>query len=282
MDLKRVLITGKNSYVGTNVEKWLMKESKQFYVESISVRGDDWESFDFSEFDVLFHVAGLVHKKERTRNRDLFYEINRDLTIKVANKAKKEGVKQFIFISTMSVYGEHEGLINKTTKVRPTTAYGKSKLEAENYLTSLNDEAFKVSILRPPMIYGKDSIGNYRKLSKIVRLIPVFPKIKNKRSILFIDNFSEFIKKLIISEKSGVYFPQNKEYTNTSDLVYSIAKCYKKKIFFIKFFGSYIKKMRINLIRKIFSDLYYEQNISMHDWDYALIDFEKSIVMSER
>jgi UDP-glucose 4-epimerase len=281
MKLKRVLITGKNSYVGTNVEKWLMREPDKYYVESISVRDESWKDFNFSKFDVVFHTAGIAHIKETKKNRDLYFKVNRDLAFEVAKKAKYSGVKHFVFMSTMSVYGEIEGFISVSNKANPTTSYGKSKFEAENLLILLNDDRFKVSILRPPMIYGKDSPGNYKRLSIIVSYILLFPKTNNKRSILFILNFSEFVKKLIISEKNGLYFPQNKEYIKTHELVYEISKYRKKKILITNIFDPLIKRIKIKLTKKIFSDLYYDQNMSMHEWDYNFIDFEKSIEITE-
>jgi UDP-glucose 4-epimerase len=281
MKLKRVLITGKNSYVGTNVEKWLMKEPSQYYVESISVRDDRWRDFDFSTFDVVLHVAGIAHIKESKKNESIYFRINRDLTLEIAKKAKNSNVKQFIFMSSMSVYGIDSGLINKKTTPKPITAYGKSKLEAEAVLSSLNANTFKVSILRPPMIYGKKSPGNYSKLSRIVNFIPIFPKITNRRSMLFIYNLAEFVKYLVKFEKNGLFFPQNKEYVNTSDLVYKISRLKKKKIIFIKTFNVIIKNSNFNFAKKLFHDLYYDQSMSKHEWKYVLYNFEKSIEISE-
>jgi len=131
MSIKRVLITGSNSYVGTTVEKWLMKEPDQFYVETISVRGEAWKSFDFSKFDVVFHVAGIAHIKKTKKNKDLYFKVNKDLAFEVAEKAKDSGVSQFIFMSSMIVYNSKETKITKDTIPNPDNFYGKSKLEAE-------------------------------------------------------------------------------------------------------------------------------------------------------
>src|SRR5699024_9295461 len=171
---------------------------------------------------------------------DLYYRVNRDLTIELAEKAKKENVAQFIFLSSIIVYGENidnDGVINKDTIPKPSNFYGNSKLQAEEGITPLQDDTFNVAIIRPPMIYGKGSKGNYPKLAKLARISPIFPNIENKRSMLHIDNLSEFLKLMIDNEESGLFFPQNKEYVQTSHLVKTIAEVYGKKIWLVKLFN---------------------------------------------
>src|SRR5699024_10788005 len=160
--MKKVLITGVNSYVGNSLETWLQQYPEEYKVDKISVRHDDWKEKDFSQYDSIVHVAGIAHQKETKKNRDLYYRINRDLAIDLANKSKKDGVKHFVFLSTMSVYGIEEGVITEDTPLIPKTHYGISKKEAEESIASLEDENFKVAILRPPMIYGKGCPGNYQ------------------------------------------------------------------------------------------------------------------------
>src|SRR5690554_777205 len=167
--MKRVLITGANSYIGTNVEKWLLKEPDKYHVETLDMKDPNWMNFDFSKFDVVFHVAGIAHIKETKKNRDLYYKINRDLAVETAKKAKNSGVRQFIFLSSMSVYGIDKGVISKDTIPKPKSAYGKSKYEAENEIRSIETDSFIVTILRPPMVYGYKSPGNFQKLVKLSR-----------------------------------------------------------------------------------------------------------------
>jgi nucleoside-diphosphate-sugar epimerase len=281
MDLKRVLITGKNSYVGTNVEKWLMKEPDKYYVESISVRGDEWKSFDFSKFDVVLHVAGIAHIKERKKNSELYFIINRDLTFEIAKISKINDIKQFIFLSSMSVYGIDRGVINKDTIENPKTAYGKSKFEAEKKILNLENSSFKVAILRPPMIYGKMCKGNYSKLAKFAKKTPFFLGVNNKRSMIYMDNLSELIKQLIINRNFGVFLPQNNEYVSTSTLVNLIATIHGNKITIINLFNPILKLFKFSNFNKIFGDLYYDKNSSEIPLNYALIDFETSILESE-
>ena len=196
--MKRVLITGANSYVGTNVEKWLAKYPDKYHVDTISVKGDAWREHDFSVYDVVFHVAGIAHVSSDPKMKALYYSVNRDLAIQTAEKAKAEGVKQFIFMSSIIVYGRqdsNDGFIDRNTVPKPDNFYGDSKLQAEKGLQSMDSSEFKVVILRPPMIYGKDCKGNYPRLAKLARMLPVFPDYENRRSMLHIDNLCEFILK---------------------------------------------------------------------------------------
>src|SRR5690625_3648275 len=217
--MKEILITGVNSYVGNQLDSWLKQWPEEYKVDKISLRDGTWKNKDFSNYASIVHVAGLVHKKETKENREKYYEINRDLTYELAKKAKEEKVKQFIFLSTMSVYGLTEGIIDRDTPLEPKTHYGKSKLEAEKLLQRFSNDEFLVAIVRPPMIYGNGCPGNYQKLRKLALKTPIFPKIDNKRSMIYIDNLSEFLRILIDRTKQGIFCPQNKKYVNTSELV---------------------------------------------------------------
>ena len=158
--MKRVLITGENSYVGNSFADWV-KDDPEFQVDKISLRDDSWKEYDFSIYDVVLHVAGIAHQKETKKNSESYYRVNRDLTVDVAQKAKEKGVNHFIFLSSMSVYGLDTGVINKMTPLKPKTNYGKSKLEAEEAISSLATSSFEIAILRPPMIYGANCKGNF-------------------------------------------------------------------------------------------------------------------------
>src|SRR5690606_19975052 len=118
-----------------------------YHVETLDMKDSNWINFDFSKFDVVFHVAGIAHIKETKKNRDLYYKINRDLAVETAIKAKESGVKQFIFMSSMSVYGKITGVITKNTVPQPKTYYGKSKLESEMLIKNLTSNNFNISII---------------------------------------------------------------------------------------------------------------------------------------
>ncbi len=280
--MKKILITGKTSYVGKSLEKWLGNYPDRYSIDSISLRNDSWKEKDFSEFDVVFHVAGIAHIKETKGNAHLYYKVNRDLAYEVAQKAKVEGVKQFIFLSSMSVYGIESGVIDKSSPLKPKSNYGKSKLDAEKLLIPLEDAGFNLAIIRPPMIYGKGCKGNYVRLAKIAIKIPIFPDIKNKRSMIFIDNFCEFIKEIIDNCSYGFFFPQNEEYVCTSELVRIIAEFQGKKVFLTKLFNPIIKILKSDTVNKVFGDLVYDKTMSSHNKiKYTLVSFEHSVEVTE-
>src|SRR6056297_1309420 len=242
--MKKILITGANSYIGTSVEKWLLREPGKYSIDTIDMKNENWKEKTFSDFDAVFHVAGIAHVSSDPKMEELYYKVNRDLAVEAAKKAKSNGVKQFIFMSSIIVYGNsyiENGVININTVPKPANFYGDSKFQAEIGMLPLADESFKVVILRPPMIYGKGSKGNYPRLSKAVQKLPIFPDYENKRSMLHIDNLCEFIKLMIDNEESGTFFPQNREYVKTSEMVRSIAEVHGRRLILTKLFNPLLK-----------------------------------------
>ncbi len=278
---KKILITGHNSYIGVSFEKWCSTFDDGYIVDTIDMMDDNWMNYSFSDYDVVLHVSGIVHSKETKKNKSLFYEVNKELSEKTALKAKNEGVKQFIFLSTMSVYGIEKGEINLSTEPHPTSSYGKSKLEAEKHIQALECDSFKVAILRPPMVYGKGCRGNYPLMAKFIKLSPVFPLVNNLRSMIYIDNLCEFIRLLVNTGNSGLYFPQNKEYVCVTDMAKEIAKAHNKKLFFIKWMTPLMKITHYKNLNTRFANLTYNKNISTVDFEYCIVDFKTSITMTE-
>ena len=276
--MKRILITGANSYVGTSFEKRLSQWPDKYHVDTIDMIDGTWREKSFKGYDAVFHVAGIAHRKETKQNVHLYYEVNRDMAIETAKKAKADGVHQFIFMSSMSVYGMETGVITKDTVPNPKTHYGKSKLEAEDGISRLSDESFRVAILRPPMIYGKGCKGNYQKLAKLAMVTPVFPDIENKRSMLYIDNLSEFVRALVDSQQCGLLLPQNEEYVCTTEFVAEIAKNCARHIYFTKALNPVIHALqsRMPMLNKIFGDLTYEDAESVCN----TVRFENSVRLS--
>lgn len=275
--MKRVLITGANSYVGTNVEKWLMKEPNKYYIETLDMRDPNWKDFDFSRFDVVFHVAGIAHVSTKKSMKDLYFKVNRDLTIETANKAKESGIKQFIFMSSMIVYSSKETRITLETKPNPDNFYGLSKLQAEEGILTLQSKDFNVCVLRPPMIYGPGSKGNFPKLLNLSTKTLLFPKYNNKRSMLFITNLNEYVYNIIKYEEKGIFFPQNKEYVSTYEVIKFFSNKYNHKVWFTRVFNPFIWlfKKRIPVFNKVFGDFYYDI-----DYKYQLYreSFEDTLV----
>lgn len=276
--MKRILITGKKSYVGTKFMEWVRQWPDEYQVDAISVRGDEWKQHDFSGYDSVLHVAGIAHVKETKENRDLYYKINRDLAYEVATKSKEAGIPHFIFLSSMSIYGLETGVIDKDTVPKPKNSYGKSKYEAEQLIKGLENERFKVAIVRPPMIYGPNCPGNYARLSKLAKLTPIFPDVRNQRSMIFIDNLSLFILQIIEHLNAGVYHPQNARLVNVSDLVKTISTENNTKLKLIPIVFNRINKLPFSAIKKLFGDLVYSKENSVL---IENVDFKKSIKLSE-
>ncbi|MBQ8138907.1 MAG: NAD-dependent epimerase/dehydratase family protein [Lachnospiraceae bacterium] len=256
--MKRVLITGANSYIGDSVKHYLDTFGDLYAVDIKDTIGWNPSCEDFKGYDVVFNVAGIAHIKETKENSHLYYDINRDLAIKIAKTAKEAGIKQFILLSSMSVYGITEGFITKETPVRPTNTYGKSKAEADEAIFELQDNDFKFACLRPPMVYGKGCKGNYQSLRKFALKSPIFPDYQNRRSMVYIGNLCEFVKECIDDEKYGLYFPQNSEYMITSEMVKYIAENNDKKIRMVKCFNWLIHICGISVVKKVFGNLIYE------------------------
>ncbi len=286
--MKRILITGTNSYIGTSFEKWVSQWPDQYQVDTVDMIGDSWREKPFSGYDTVFHVAGIAHVSTDPKLKDLYFKVNRDLANETAKKAKAEGVSQFVFMSSIIVYGDSapigkKKIITRDTVPEPANFYGQSKLEAEQGILALDDEHFRVVILRPPMIYGKGCKGNYPKLAKIAKLFPVFPSINNERSILYIGNLCEFIRLLIDRVERGTFFPQNVSYVKTSELVQAIAKVHGRKIVCFKGLSWLLKIMckTVSMVNKAFGSDCYAMEASEYPVNYRIFSFVESIIRSE-
>ncbi len=244
---KKVLITGKGSYIGESFKTYAEKHYKDnFVIDELDMMDPEWRKVDFSKYDIVYHVAGIAHadvENVSEETKENYYAVNTDLAIKVAEKAKKDGVKEFIFMSSMIVYGESapygkKKIIDKNTVPVPVNFYGDSKLQADVGVRELADDRFKVIVLRPPMIYGKGSKGNYPILAKLAKRLPIFPDVVNERSMLYIDNFCEFLCQIMLVQQikmnAVVLIPQNKEWIRTSQMVKAIAKLWGNNIHELK------------------------------------------------
>ena len=290
--MKRILITGANSYIGTSFEEY-MKEYDDYQIDTLDMKNPEWRNYDFSIYDTVFHVAGIAHADVghvSEEVRKLYYKVNTELTAETAMQAKKSGVRQFIYMSSIIVYGESaplgkKKLITAETTPEPANFYGDSKLQADIKLQEMNDDNFRVCILRPPMIYGPGCKGNYQMLSKMAKRLPIFPDIRNERSMLYIGNLCDFIKECIDEQKGGIYFPQNSEYISTSRLVLEIAKANNRTIHLTKalnpivYIASKIPGKIGGMCNKAFGDMTYEKEcpISKYSMKQGIEETEGSL-----
>lgn len=288
----KILITGANSYIGTSFEKYMENYSDEYIVETVDMIDGSWREKDFSAYDVVFHVAGIAHSDNGKINKEkekLYYSVNTELTEETAKKAKADGVKQFIFMSSAIVYGGSARIgkrkrITKETLTNPLNCYGDSKLQAENRIRPLAEESFKVVILRPPMIYGKGSKGNYPTLVKFAKKLSFFPYVKNERSMLYVGNLVEFIRLMIVNKENGTFFPQNSEYTNTSEMVKMIGAVHGKKVRLVKGVTWMLKICSLfsGLVNKAFGSLAYDKELSIYKQNYQKYTLLESIEATEK
>lgn len=276
-----ILIIGKNSYIGKNLKAWLNQYPERYNISTISVRDDQWKNYDFSKFDTVINCVGVAHINNiKDDMKNLFYSVNRDLVFELGKKAKNDGVLHFIHFSSMNVYGDYCNNITDREAVNPTSFYGDSKLQGDLELEKLQDNSFVISYIRPPFVYGKNCSGNFKTISKIAHLTPIFPNYKNKKSMIYIDNLCEFIRLIINDKAGGVFTPQNKELVSTTDLVAEITENNNKKILFTKLFNWILKlgNKKIKTIRRAFGNDCYDLALSdYYDFKYCVVNFKESI-----
>ncbi|MCE5098540.1 NAD-dependent epimerase/dehydratase family protein [Staphylococcus cohnii] len=282
--MKNILITGENGYVGNQFQYLLEKDG--FKVERTSLRNNDWKHQSLRKYDVIIHLAALVHNNNANAKIIDYMNVNFHLTKELAEKAKKDGVNQFIFFSTMSIFGLNGSLlekceINQFTPYNPITAYGQSKLLAEKEIRKLENDAFVVNIVRPPMIYGKESPGNFSKLIKIANISRIYPRFKNERSVIHIDNLYKDLLSLVENPMSGTIHPQNPEYMNTNNALSLIRKHQGKRERIIELPVPRIMKSllgKVGIINKVYGSLTYSKEIDLRKINSKQYDnFEQTI-----
>ena len=294
---KRVLITGAKSYIGESFEVYAREHyTENFVIDTVDMRETGWKEKNWSAYDAVFHVAGIAHADtgnvdESTKAK--YYQVNTELAVETAKKCKEDGIKQFIFMSSMIIYGDSANygkkkVIDEHTIPSPANFYGDSKWQADKRVRKLSDTYFRVAVLRPPMIYGKGSKGNYPILAKLAKMLPVFPAVNNRRSMLYIDNLCEFLCQLILSGEGGIYFPQNEKYVQTADMAREIKKVSGKSLKVLRFLapfvaiGSYAPGKIGKLVNKAFGNSIYKKKLSVYKGlSYWVTDFDTSIKETE-
>ncbi len=276
--MKRILVAGSGSYLGRSFLAYMAQWPEEYQVDAVSTSNGDWRKKDFSGYDAVYCTAGLAHVRETAENRPLYQQVNCDLACMLAEKSKRSGVRQFIYLSSMSVYGAASGAVTPETRPAPVNAYGRSKLLAEERLNALSGDAFTVTLLRPPMVYGKGCKGNFQAVLKLVRKLPLFPLCRNARSMLYVDHLSAFVKRMVDDERGGLVFPQNREYVTTSHMAELIAKDLNKSLYLSRLAGFGVTLLRpvVPMARKAFGDLYYK-NTEELDFSYCTLPFEETI-----
>lgn len=294
--MKKVLITGANSYIGVSFENYVYEHyGSELSIETVDMIDGSWKEKDFSSYNAVFHVVGIAHADVGNVSDEVkakYYAINTDLAIETAKKAKAEGVKQFVFMSSAIVYGDSapygkQKRITADTEPKPANFYGDSKWQADKGARELADDSFIVTVLRPPMIYGKNSKGNYPTLAKMAKKLPIFPDVQNERSMLYIENLCEFLCQVMIRREGGIFWPQNAEYTRTSEMVKIIGEVSGHKVKVSKAWNwvvslaLHIPGKISGLANKAFGNMSYEQNMSQYDFKYQKVSLKESIKRTE-
>jgi UDP-glucose 4-epimerase len=261
--MSKLLITGSNGFIGNY---FINNYKSKYNIETFSFLKDDINRLDCNDLDVVFHLSALVHQMGGASASE-YEKINVTQTLQLAKKAKESGVKHFVFMSTVKVYGEETNSIyTENTVCNPEDDYGKSKLKAEQELQKLEDENFKISIIRTPIVYGYGVKANIKNLINLVNKVPVLPfgKIKNKRSMVYIGNLCHLVDEIIIQKKSGIFLACDDEPLSTSKLIDLIAKNLAKKTYFIKipFFESLLKILKPSFHKRLYGSLEIDNTIT--------------------
>lgn len=283
----RIVITGKDSYIGNNIQSYIEMMDSSAIITQLDVIDNAWKNFDFAGYDVVIHVAAIVHRKD-VADWELYKSVNTDLPIEIAERAKAQGVKQFVFLSTMAVYGYEKTLslsksiITKDTELNPTTMYGKSKYLAEVGLQQLETESFHISIVRPPNVYGPGCRGGYIKTyRKITEMLPVIPEAFTsvKQSVIYIDNLSSLIYLLVVRRQHGIFTPQDDKAVSAVEIMECISEILKLKKKRCKILGKMMKLLSfVPLVKKGYGGVAYAKDISqLDDIDYIRITFKEAM-----
>lgn len=298
---KKVLITGAGSYIGEAFQTYATEHYPALKVDAVDMIDGSWREKNFSSYDIIYHVAGIAHADvgnvdEATKAK--YYAVNTDLAVEVCEKAKAEGVKNFVFMSSMIVYGDSapygkSKVVDEHTVPFAANFYGDSKLQADAAVRELADDSFHVFVLRPPMIYGKGSKGNYPTLAKFAKKLPVFLNVDNERSMLHIDNLCEFLCQIMmvkeVKENAIVLIPQNGEWTKTSEMVKEIGEVTGKKV---RLIGGIMKPAVLlggkvpgkigGLVNKAFGNSTYAHEMSIYEGIvYQTTSLKESIQKTE-
>ncbi len=278
MNKRKILIIGRKGFIGSSLAKWLVDKGDEVFL--VSGRKEEWKSFDMTGIDTVVYAAGLAHTKEKRKNEELFLKANVTQAKKSALQAKQAGVHQYIYISSMNVYGSTGKRIGTNSSISPDTLYGRSKRQGELEILKLEEENFATVIIRPPVVTGAGCKGSIRFLTRASKYIMFFPNYPNQRSIIDVINLCEFIRCLIAKNASGIYHPQNEEYISTYQLLSLIANSTGRKIRPISFLNPLISWMlpRFKMVGKVFGDDCYDKRLSTYkNFSYWIRTHDQSI-----
>jgi UDP-glucose 4-epimerase len=265
----KILITGETGYVGNHAKEYL-ENTTNYVVKKVSLRRNNWMDMDFSEYDSIVHCVAVIPKNNIEDS--VFFSVNHELSEKLAKKAKSDGVKQFIYLSSMAVYGmkpstkKGEGLIYSDTPCNPDSVYGKSKYQGEQAVVSLADDNFKVAIVRSPSIYGKRSTNYFNQYYYIISKLFIQPYAftKCKRSAIYIENLCELFRLLIKNSNHGIFCPADNPTLSTVEYIKFLQNSKGNNFYSSRLFGLALKLVcsRMPIIYSMWGSIAYDDSLT--------------------
>jgi len=219
----QLAVTGSTGFVG---KRFIAYDKPGCRFLPLSLREQPVAALKLEGIDAVVHLAGKAHQMTPIDDQ-VYYDVNYELTRQLADRAKQEGVRQFVYISSTKVYGDDiQVVLNEQSACIPTDAYGASKLKAEQYLQSIGSPSFKVAIVRPPLVYGPEVKGNMIRLLQLAaKAYPLpFGRSGNARSMVFVDNLVELIHTIIAQQAEGVFIAGDREPVATDALIVMMRK----------------------------------------------------------
>jgi nucleoside-diphosphate-sugar epimerase len=259
----KILITGSNGFIGSY---FIRNYNDRYEFQKFSFLRDDFSALELNGIDTVLHLSALVHQMGGASEEE-YEKINVTQTIDLAKKAKQSGVNQFVFMSSVKVYGEEsENIYTETSECHPEDSYGKSKLRAEHQLQELEDERFKVSIIRTPIVYGYGVKANIRNLITLIKKSPILPILgtNNKRSMVYIGNLSHLVHEVILQNQRGIFLAADDFPLSTMELMNLIAKKLDKKVYFVKipFLETILKYVKPSFYKRLYKNLEVNNDIT--------------------
>ncbi len=254
--MKQLLITGSNGFIGNY---FTTNYKNKYKINTFSFLNNNFEALDLSDTVTIIHLSALVHQMGGADTEE-YERVNVMQTLNLAHKAKESGVKHFVFMSSIKVYGEETNVAySEVTPCKPNDEYGKSKLKAENELLKLESDTFKVSIIRTPIVYGYGVKANIKNLITLVQKIPILPfgNIQNKRSMIYVGNLCHLIDTIIEKKQSGIFLAADDKPISTTKLIDLIAQELDKKVYLlnIPLFPWLLKKLKPSFYKRLYESL---------------------------
>jgi UDP-glucose 4-epimerase len=254
--MNNILLTGSSGFIGTY---FIHKYKSKYNIKQFSFLKDDIAMLDLEKIDVIIHLSALVHQMGGASASE-YERVNVEQTLALAKRAKESGVRHFIFMSSVKVYGEESDTpYTERTPCLPEDEYGKSKLKAEKELQRLEDEEFRVSIIRTPIVYGFGVKANIQSLINLVAKVPILPfgDIQNRRSMVYIGNLSHMIDVIIQKREKGIFLATDDATLSTQEFIKLIAKVLGKEIYLIKLplFQRLLKSLKPSFHKRLYGSL---------------------------